>query len=120
MIARLKATFKQAPVLTSAFTIALCLTLWFGGQTVRRAVYWADPRHQNQEIEGWMTIGYVGRSWQVPKQDLAAAVAEIVPGDAPRRLPPIDRMAQETGMSEADIIALLQAAIDAHRATAAE
>jgi hypothetical protein len=116
VIARLKAVFKQAPLLASAFAIALCLTLWFGGQTVMRAIYWGDPRHQNQEIAGWMTIGYVGRSWQVPKEELVAALTGIVPPDKPGRLPTIDRLAQETGLSEADIIARLQAAIDAHHA----
>lgn len=118
MIARLRRVFRQAPILASAFAVALLLTGWFGAQTVMRAVYWSDPRHQNQEIEGWMTIGYVGRSWQVPREALIAALQDVLPGDAPGRRLPIERLAQESGLPEDDITALLYAAIAAYQTTA--
>lgn len=95
-----------------AFGAALILTLAFGVRLGVQAVYWSDPRHQDQSIEGWMRLGYVARSWDVPAEVLGQATG----------LPP----AQTVGQSLSDIAAArdiplpalidtLQSAIDAHR-----
>ncbi|MFP7673291.1 hypothetical protein ACG74X_08045 [Marivita sp. S0852] len=120
MIARLKSAFSEAPVLTSAFVVAFAVMLWFGGHFVARAIYWSDPDHQNQEIASWMTLGYVGQSWQVPREELAAALSDIWTRDGPGRPPPIEKIARQAGVPDEEIITLLEAAIDAHRATAAD
>ena len=83
MMSKLVRIFRSAPLLASAFAVALLLTLWFGGQSIARAIYWADPQHQNQDVAGWMTVGYIARSWQVPPSELASEL---------QRLPPILHM----------------------------
>ncbi|MCK0148735.1 hypothetical protein MWU54_01770 [Marivita sp. S6314] len=106
--------------MTGSFVLAVCLTLWFGGRTAVHAVYWADPKHQNQQIEGWMTLGYVGKSWRVPRGTLKASIDEIWPDGERDRYPPVHRIALETGLSEAEVIARLDAVIATYRAQAAE
>ena len=36
---------RRHPVLTTAFALALGLTLFFAGQFIARAVYWSNPAH---------------------------------------------------------------------------
>ncbi|MCH2168666.1 MAG: hypothetical protein MK107_13155 [Oceanicola sp.] len=116
MIARLQQALQKAPLLTLAFIAALALTLWFGGRFTMQAVYWADPRHQQQEIEGWMTLGYIGRSWQVPPPVLADALEAAHALEQRHRYPPLARLSQRSDVPLADLIATLDAAIAAHLA----
>lgn len=116
MMSRLVRIFRTAPILASAFTVALLLTLWFGGQSIARAIYWADPEHQNQEIAGWMTPGYVARSWQVPPADMAAALSPYWERESGRHAPPLEVIAREGGVPLDELITHLEAAIAAYHA----
>lgn len=50
-----------------AFLLAAVLTLFFSGRFVLSTVYWSDPAHRDQRIEGWMTPGYIAHSYRVPR-----------------------------------------------------
>lgn len=112
MIARLREAWTRAPWLLSAFALALVLTLYFGISTVLNALYWADPRHINQEIAGWMSPGYVAMSWNVPREVMMEALAREPGITGPHRL---EDIAAERGVPLAALIAEVEQAIQAHR-----
>lgn len=114
MIARLRAAWAKAPWLMSAFTLALLLTLFFGVNAAREAIYWADPRHVEQPIAGWMTPGYVGISWNIPREVMRDALNLTDAERGPIRL---QDLADQRGVPLSDIIAQINAAIAAHRAS---
>lgn len=62
----------------------LCVTVFFGVRMVMFSVYWSDPAHRDVEIEGWMTPGYVARSYRLPP-DLIRNVLQLSPDQAPRQ-----------------------------------
>lgn len=71
-------------LLRIGFALALIGTLYFGIRVAMGAFYWSDPAHQDQAIEGWMPLGYVGRSWNVPRE-VMVEIAGITPEGRPRR-----------------------------------
>ena len=36
--------------------------------------YWNDPQHRDQQLEPWMTVGYVAKSWNVDRRALRDAL----------------------------------------------
>ena len=103
---------RRLPWLRIAFGLALIATLVFGARLVTQAVYWNDPRHQDQAIEGWMRLGYVARSWDVPPEILRDATGLPLAQTGGRTL---DDIAQRLEVSLPELIETLQRAIDGHR-----
>ena len=69
-----------------AFLAAGAVTLFFAGRLAFFTLYWADPAHRDQHPAGWMTLGYVSRSWHVPLDAVVEGLAvDHVPGK-PRTL----------------------------------
>ena len=66
MIRTFRKLWATNRLLLMGFTAAFAITLFFGIRVISSAIYWNDPAHRNQTIEGWMTIRYVANSWQVP------------------------------------------------------
>lgn len=52
------------------FVAAAALTLFFALRFVAFGLYWADPAHRDRAPEGWMTPGYLSRSWDLPRAAL--------------------------------------------------
>lgn len=52
-----------------AFCFAVALTLFFAVRTVVFGAYWANPEHQNQPLEGWMTLRYVAYSYKLTSDE---------------------------------------------------
>lgn len=71
--------WREAPWLGLGFLAALILTLLFAVRFFVSWLYWSDPEHLQQPLAGWMTPGYVARSWQVPRS-LVADVLDLSPG----------------------------------------
>jgi hypothetical protein len=63
MGAALKDNFRRHPKLISAFALALALTLFFAVRFVIGFIYWSA--HHEEPVRPWMTIGYVGKSWDL-------------------------------------------------------
>lgn len=63
MIASVRDAYRRHPKLVSAFALALALTLFFAVRFVIGFTYWAA--HHEEPIRPWMTIGYVGKSWDL-------------------------------------------------------
>lgn len=100
------------PALISAFVLALALSLFFAMRLIMGTIYWADAAHQDQPIEGWMRLGYVARSWDVPRDALIAAMQ--LPAET-MRFTSIERIAQDQGIPVPELIARIEGAIAAHR-----
>ncbi|MBO6725362.1 MAG: hypothetical protein JJ911_06835 [Rhizobiaceae bacterium] len=97
-------------LLLIAFTVAVALTLFFAIRTAAFFIYWSN--HQNVEIEGWMTIGYVAHSYRVPPPELQKAMG-YDPRQPERR--PLGRIARDTGEPLPRLIARVEAAIETAR-----
>lgn len=65
--------------------VALAAMVWMGAGFVREAIYFADPAHQRQDLEPWMSPRYVGKSWDLPPE-VIIAIMEIEPGQGRRTL----------------------------------
>ena len=102
--------FPAVSLLLIAFTVAAALTLFFAIRTTAFFIYWSN--HQNVEIEGWMTIGYVAHSYRLPPEELQKALG-YDPRKPERR--PLGRIAQETGEPLPELIARVEAAIELAR-----
>ena len=75
MIRTFRKLWATNRLLLMGFTAAFAITLFFGIRVISSAIYWNDPAHRNQTIEGWMTIRYVANSWQVPPKVIVDALA---------------------------------------------
>ncbi len=71
---RLLDAFRAHPVLTPLFVLAAALTVMFAVRTVVFTLYWADPAHQDQPLEPWMTPRYVAHSWDLPPEVIIRAL----------------------------------------------
>lgn len=93
-------------LLLIAFIGALGFTGFHLARTVRDAIYW--NAHQDEPIEGWMTIGYVAHSYHVPPHILFLALG-MDPGPPERRN--LATIAAARGQSVAAVAAILTRAI---------
>lgn len=90
------------------FGLALAVALVFAVRLTVFTIYWADPGHRQQPVAGWMTPGYVARSWDLPPEVIRAALPAM-PEAGPR--PTLDQIAEAEGIPLADLIAAIEAAI---------
>ncbi len=84
MLARVKVLWSHHRGLLLAFIAMLCVAGYFAVNAVAAAIYWNDPRHQDQALAGWMTPRYVAQSYDLPPRILGPALF-FEPGDPPRR-----------------------------------
>ncbi len=93
-----------------ALIVALVAAIGFTGvhavRVVRDAIYW--NAHQDEPIEGWMTLGYVAHSYHVPPHVLFLALG-MPPGPPERRN--LAAIAASRGQSIGEIRAILNRAI---------
>ncbi|MBT8458532.1 MAG: hypothetical protein HKP37_06980 [Boseongicola sp.] len=68
-----------------AFVALVCFACYFAFKAIAAAVYWNDPRHQDQPLAGWMTPRYVAQSYEIPPDVLGPALF-LDPSQQPRRL----------------------------------
>ena len=106
MNATLKTLWRTSPKLLLAFTFAATLTMFFLGNIVFQAVYWAN--HRDLAVEPWMTVGYVGKSWGLKPQRIDEIAGLPQPMDHPLTLIEI---AQSRGVPVAEVVAQVKAAV---------
>lgn len=108
MIGRL---WRRHPVLLPVFTLALLAALFFGGRALTFAVTlgW----RAEQPVAGWMTPRYIVRTYGVPREAVGAILD--VDDQSEARMP-VDALARALGRPLGDVLADLQAAVDAHEA----
>lgn len=90
------------------FGLALVLVLVFAVRLTVAAFYWSDPAHRRATPEGWMTMGYLARSWQLDPAALAAHLG-LDPGTA--RGVTLAQLARARAIPEDRLLADLAAAL---------
>lgn len=100
--------WKDHRIAATAFIVALVVALFFAARLAYFMIYWSDPAHRNQPIEDWMTVGYVARSYGVPRDQLAEAIA-VKPSPGQRRT--LADIAAERGVDTDTLKAELRQAI---------
>lgn len=89
--------WREHRLLLLTFLAASALALFFAARFALYVIYWSAPEHHNQPIENWMTIGYIARSYDLPREALADALG-VGPLGAGRR-PTVEQLARERGMT---------------------
>jgi len=84
-----------------AFALAAGLTLFFAIRFTVFTIYWADPAHRDRAPEGWMTPGYVARSWDIPRDALQTALGLPPPQGHP---PTLRQIARDRGQDLPDFL----------------
>lgn len=105
---RLFTAWRARPWLTSAFVLACAVTLFFAGRLVFYTAYWAT--HREMPVQGWMTVGYVARSWGLDPRELDAAAGLPQPQAKGHPLT-LDEIARDRGVPVAEIIAAVESAL---------
>lgn len=70
MLNRLNLLWKNHKLLLLAFILAAAATLMFAVRLVVVTVYFSNPAHQNQPLEGWMTPRYLAYSYDLTADEL--------------------------------------------------
>jgi len=96
------------------FALALVVAVVFAVRLALFTIYWSDPAHRDQPIEGWMTPRYVAQSYDVDPDVIRALLALPAEAAANRR-PTLERLAEAEGVPLPDLIARIEAAIVAAR-----
>lgn len=109
----MKTAFRRHPLLVGAFAIALALALFFAVRLTIHTIRWEI--HAEEPIEGWMTVGYVGRSWRLDPREIDRIAGLPLPEEAGRPLT-LARIAADRGVPVAEIIAAVEAAVAQLRA----
>lgn len=104
--------WQAAPMATVILGVALAASLFFAVRLAAFWIYWADPAHRDQEIQPWMTPGYVAHSWDIPREAAFEALGLSQGTGRPRTL---EDLASERGVPVEALAQDLRAAIDAHR-----
>ena len=112
---RLAAAFRRHPLLTTGFVLASLFTVMFAIRSVAFMIYWSNPAHRDQPLEGWMTPRYIARSWHLPPEVVQEALGLE---EMPRRRIPLERIARETGMPLSELEARIALAAQAWRSRA--
>ena len=67
-----------------AFITAIVVTLFFAARLLLFTLYWSDPAHHDQPLEGWMTPRYIAHSYDLPP-DVVRDLLEVEPANGKRR-----------------------------------
>jgi hypothetical protein len=113
IVQTIRNAWRAAPVATAIFGVAIIVGIVF---TVRIALFWghwADPANRDQNIEPWMTPGYVAHSWYIPREVMLDALP--IPLDKGKRRN-FDQLSKELGIPVEELIGIAQSAIDDYRA----
>lgn len=90
--------WQRHRLLLGAFLGATLIALFFASRFLLSVLYWSDPAHRNQPLEGWMTIGYVAHSYDVPRDRLVEILGLQPPDDPDRKArPTLERIASDRG-----------------------
>lgn len=112
----MKPLIRRHPLLMAAFALSLGLTLFFAGRFAVHAVYWSDPSHRNQQVQPWMTVGYIARSWGLDGPEIDAEAGLPRPEGHPLTL---QQIADDRGVPVAQVVSDVQAALLRLKACAA-
>jgi hypothetical protein len=111
MPTRARPVWKRHPLLALAFALAVVATVFFAARAVSFAItlHWRSE----QPVASWMTPRYIARTYGIDRADLARLLGTADTDDL--RLP-LFTIAQQRDIPTADLLATVQAVIDAQDA----
>jgi hypothetical protein len=98
--------FKRHPYLSGAFSLASLAAAGFAVHFVYNLIYW--QAHENEQVRPWMTVGYVGRSWDLKPHLIDEMAGLPQPKDRPLT---INEIAKLRGVPVSEVIAQVEAAV---------
>ena len=104
----LRTLWRSNKLLVIAFAVALSLTVVFGIRTTAFLIYWSN--HQNVPVAGWMSAGYVAKSYRVDIETVRKSLG-LDPDRHDRR--PIGRIAADRGVPAEELIRQVNEALQA-------
>ncbi len=106
-----RTALRRHPVLTAAFALSALMALAFLTRFAIGTLLWQS--RADEPVRPWMTLGYVAHARGLSPQDLSEA-AGLPP---PERGHPLTlaEIAVATGLSEAEVVARIEAALAAQR-----
>ncbi len=113
MIKKLRHLWQEHRLLLLGFVFVSLFTVMFLIRTIVDTVYFQNNR--DREIEPWMPIGYIAKTYDVPPEVLLQSAGISLDNAIRLR---IQRVADETGIPYAQLVRQLMDAIDQHRAMA--
>ena len=99
---------RRHPWLTAAFLVFAALALWLLVETLDHARGWHGA--PEEEVRPWMTVGYVGRSWDINPRTIDGVAGLPLPEEAGRPLT-LQEIADRRGVPVEEIIVLVEEAI---------
>ena len=110
---QLRRVARRHPLPIAVLVLALVLTLFFAVRLTISAIYWQG--HRDQVIAPWMTVGYIGRSYQLDPRSIDATAGLPHP---PRHGHPwtMEQIADMRGVPVDQVIAEVRDAIARLRA----
>ena len=70
MLQHSKNLWQNHKLLLLAFILAAAATLMFAVRLIMVTIYFSNPAHQNQPLEGWMTPRYLAYSYDLTADEL--------------------------------------------------
>jgi len=110
----IRTLWRSNRLLVIAFAVALTLTVVFGIRTTAFLIYWSN--HQNVPVAGWMSAGYVAKSYRVDVKIVRESLG-LDPDTHDRR--PIGRIAADRGVPADVLIGEVNDALEAAGANGA-
>ena len=98
--------FRRHPYVMSVLVLSLGLVLFFAGRFTLRLIYWET--HREEAVAGWMTVGYVGRSWGFDPREIDRVAGLPLPEGRPFTL---EEIARDRGVPVSEVIAEVEAAL---------
>ena len=113
----------RRPLLLGLVTLALLLTLLFGGRAAWRLYNRLNrppppPRQTDvTAIAGWMSVPYVARAYRLPAPELYGALG-VAPEDRDgRRFSTLDEIAVQTGRTSDEVLGIVRTTVTAWQET---
>lgn len=107
----MKTLWKNHKLLVIGFAGAAIIAILLTAHLAMATFYW--PKHQDAELDGWMTIRYVARSYEVKPEALLIAIG--MADHPPRRLT-LQKISEMMHIPPEDLDTLLMDAIAQERA----
>lgn len=105
-------SFVKKNIIPIGLLIASIAALgFFSFGFIAKLIYFADPKHQNQPLEYWMTPRYVVMSYELPPQ-VVDEIMDLRPKIDKRK--PLKKVTEDLGITLDELQLLVDAAQKAH------
>jgi hypothetical protein len=93
------------------FVLASAVTLFFLMHIVVRTAFWLDPAHHDMAPQPWMTVGFIGKSWDLDPAEIDAGAGLPSPGKETGHPLTLAEIARQRGVPVAQVITEVEAVI---------